>query len=48
MQGLGERIDRAMRLFKEYLLAGGMPRSVVAYVEDGRDFFAPDVEKRNM
>lgn len=40
--------DRAMRLFKEYLLVGGMPRSIVAYVEDNRDFFAADVEKRDI
>lgn len=40
--------DRAMRLFKEYLLVGGMPQSVVAYIEGGRDFYASDVEKRDI
>ena len=40
--------ERAMRLFKEYLLVGGMPRSVVAYAEGGRDFFAADMEKRDI
>ncbi|WP_165043759.1 ATP-binding protein [Adlercreutzia sp. ZJ138] len=40
--------ERAMRLFKEYLLVGGMPRSVVAYVEGNRDFYAADVEKRDI
>lgn len=37
-----------MRLFKEYLLVGGVPRSVVAYIEGGRDFFAADAEKRDI
>jgi len=31
---------RAMRLFREYMLVGGMPQSIVAYVENGRDFYA--------
>ena len=39
---------RAMRLFREYLLTGGMPRSVVAYLENDRDFAASDVEKRDI
>ena len=39
---------RAMRLFREYMLVGGMPQSVVAYVENGRDFYASDVEKRDI
>lgn len=40
--------DRAMRLFKEYILVGGMPQAVVAYKESGRDFAAADVEKRDI
>ena len=40
--------ERAMRLFKEYLLVGGMPQSVVTYVESGRDFYAADLEKRDI
>ncbi len=39
---------KAMRLFREYLLVGGMPQSVVAYVENGMDFYASDVEKRDI
>ncbi len=39
---------KAMRLFREYMLAGGMPQSIVAYAENGRDFYASDVEKRDI
>ena len=39
---------KAMRLFREYILVGGMPQSVVAYIENGRDFFASDIEKRDI
>ncbi|MBQ6676764.1 MAG: ATP-binding protein [Clostridia bacterium] len=39
---------RAMRLFKEYLLVGGMPQAVLAYKKGGRDFAAADVEKRDI
>lgn len=40
--------DRAMRLFKEYMLVGGMPQAVLAYKRSGRDFAAADVEKRDI
>ena len=39
---------RAMRLFREYMLVGGMPQSIVAYKENGLDFYASDVEKRDI
>ena len=39
---------KAMRLFKEYLLVGGMPQSVVAYFENNRDFYKSDMAKRNI
>ncbi len=39
---------KAMRLFKEYMLVGGMPQAVVAYVESGRDFDKADIEKRDI
>ena len=39
---------KAMRLFREYMLVGGMPQSVVAYVENNRDFYASDREKRDI
>ena len=38
----------AMRLFKEYMLVGGMPQSVVAYFENARDFNEADVAKREI
>lgn len=49
----GQPLDRhmhnkAMRLFTEYMLVGGMPQSVVAYKKNGRDFYAADVEKRDI
>ena len=39
---------QAMHLFREYMLVGGMPQSVVAYVESHGDFSASDVEKRDI
>ena len=38
---------RAMRLWREYLLVGGMPQAVVRYVKT-RDFGAVDVVKRDI
>ncbi len=40
--------NSAMRLFKEYMIVGGMPQSVVAYFENGRDFYKADVAKREI
>ena len=40
--------EKAMHLFKEYMLVGGMPQAVVAFAENGRDFFLADVEKRDI
>ncbi len=39
---------RATRLFREYMLVGGMPQSIVAYVENNRDFSKSDKEKRKI
>lgn len=39
---------KAMRIFREYMLVGGMPQSVVAYLENDRDFHASDEEKRDI
>ncbi|MBO4235007.1 MAG: ATP-binding protein [Firmicutes bacterium] len=48
-QPLEQRMHtKAMRLFQEYLLVGGMPQSVVAYIENNRDFIASDIEKRDI
>lgn len=40
--------EKAMHLFKEYMLVGGMPQAVVAFAKNGRDFAAADVEKRDI
>lgn len=40
--------NKAMRLFKEYILVGGMPQAVLAYKNGGRDFAAADMEKRDI
>lgn len=40
--------DKAMRLFKEYILVGGMPQAVLAYKNNNRDFVSADIEKRDI
>lgn len=40
--------NKAMRLFKEYILVGGMPQAVMAYKNGSRDFAAADTEKRDI
>lgn len=40
--------QKAMRLFEEYILVGGMPQSVVAFFENGRDFYKADRAKRTI
>lgn len=40
--------QKAMHLFKEYMLVGGMPQALVAFAKNGRDFAAADVEKRDI
>lgn len=40
--------EKAMLLFKQYMLIGGMPKSVIAYLEGNRDFEAADREKRDI
>lgn len=39
---------KAMRKFKEYILVGGMPQSVIAYFENSGDFYKSDIEKRKI
>jgi len=39
---------KALRLFKEYILVGGMPQAVVAYKNGDRDFMLADIEKRDI
>lgn len=40
--------EKAMLLFRQYMLVGGMPKSVVAFVEGRKDFEAADREKRDI
>lgn len=39
---------KVMYLFKEYLLVGGMPQALKAYKNGNKDFYAADVEKRDI
>lgn len=46
---LEDRFHRkAMRLFREFLLVGGMPQSVVAYLEHDKSFHEADKAKRRI
>ena len=46
---LEERLHhKAMMLFKQYILVGGMPMSVSKYLESDRSFSAADAEKRDI
>lgn len=37
---------KAMYLFKEYMLVGGMPQVLIAYKKNNKDFYLADEEKR--
>lgn len=39
---------KAMMLFKQYILVGGMPQAVFKYVNNNRNFYLADVEKRDI
>ncbi|MDD2233133.1 MAG: AAA family ATPase [Sphaerochaetaceae bacterium] len=39
---------KALLLFKQYMLVGGMPQSVVAFIMGGKDFEKADIEKRDI
>lgn len=39
---------KAMLLFRQYMIVGGMPQSIVAYIENNRDFRRADMEKRDI
>lgn len=43
-----EMHSRAMHIFREYMLVGGMPQSVVAYLDNNLDFEKSDIEKRDI
>ena len=38
--------QKAMLLFRQFMLVGGMPQSIVAFLENDRDFYAADKRKR--
>lgn len=40
--------DKAMLLFKQYLLVGGMPKVVAEFIERQKSFSVADVEKRDI
>ena len=40
--------DKAMLLFKQYLLVGGMPKVVAEFLEGQKNFGAADAEKRDI
>jgi hypothetical protein len=40
--------EKAMLVFKQYLLVGGMPKSVVVFLEGRKDFGKADLEKRDI
>ena len=39
---------KAMLLYKEYLLVGGMPQSVAAFIDNNQSFEKADIEKRDI
>ena len=39
---------KAMLLFRQFMVVGGMPQSISAYVEGGRDFLAADEQLRDI
>lgn len=40
--------DKAMLLFKQYILVGGMPKPLIKFIENQKNFAAADVEKRDI
>ena len=40
--------DKAMLLFKQYMLVGGMPKAVAVFLEGRKDFGKADLEKRDI
>ena len=40
--------NSAMLLFRQYLLVGGMPKSIDVFVSRSKDFVASDIEKRDI
>ena len=40
--------NKAMLLFKQYMLVGGMPKPLILYTENGKNFALADAEKRDI
>ena len=40
--------NKAMLIFKQYMLVGGMPMPIVLFLENNKDFLAADIEKRDI
>ena len=40
--------NQAMILFQQYMLVGGMPMPVVAFIDNNKDFTQADKEKRDI
>lgn len=40
--------NKAMLLFKQYMLVGGMPKPLIAFIENHKDFVVCDKEKRDI
>ena len=40
--------NKAMMLFKQYILVGGMPKPVIVYIENKKNFSLVDTEKRDI
>lgn len=40
--------NKAMLLLRQYMIVGGMPMSVISYIENGRSFADSDIEKRDI
>ena len=40
--------SKAMMLFRQYMIVGGMPQSILAYIGNDRDFRRADMEKRDI
>lgn len=48
-KGLERKLhNRAMLLFQQYMLIGGMPQSVIAFIENHKEFDVADQEKRDI
>lgn len=46
---LADQLHRkAMLLYRQYLVIGGMPQSIAAYLENNRNFEKADIEKRDI